>query len=266
MSRFNNLEFGEEFDGELQNKSAQPAGNKPKLIKDEAHYLAEAKCALESGKFDQALRAYSKVLEFNPRNPAAWTGQVRMLVEMDDLEGAKLWADKALENFPHEPELLAAKAVVLARSGDLKAALAYSDAAIDERGDTPYIWLARGDVQLAREEKRADFCFEKALSLAAGDWVVRWLAARAHYYYEKFAAALKLVQEALTLNASQAVLWLQMGFCQQSLGLVSAARTSFQHARELSPDSEAPDNALRGLYQMSVWEKLHSRWRQFFNG
>ena len=73
MSRFNNLEFGEEFNGELQGELSQKPGNKPTL-KDEVYYLAEAKSAFETS-FDLALRAYAKVLEFNPRNPAAWTGQ-----------------------------------------------------------------------------------------------------------------------------------------------------------------------------------------------
>src|SRR2546425_8003043 len=159
MSRFNNLEFGGELDGEQQNQSHQQPASPKAIVRDEAFYLAEARTAFENGQFDVALRAYAKVLEFNPRNPAAWAGQVRMLIELEEFQEANLWADKALERFANEPELLAAKAVALARLGDLKAALVYSDAAIEERGDTPYVWLARGDVQLAREEKRAAGCF-----------------------------------------------------------------------------------------------------------
>ena len=145
MSRFVNLEFGDE--SENQSQPAEKA-----LVKDEAYYVAEARTAFETGNFEQALRFYSKVLEFNPQNAAAWTGQVRMLIELGEYREAKLWADKALERFPNEPELLAAKAVALGRSGDLQGALAFSDASIEERGDTPYVWLARGDVMLAREE------------------------------------------------------------------------------------------------------------------
>src|SRR6266481_5895300 len=130
MSRFVNLEFGGE------SEDAQKQG----LVKDEAYYSAEARLAFESGDFESALRLYSKVLEFNPQNSVAWTGQVRMLIELDEHHEAKVWADKALERFPHEPELLAAKAVALARGGDLQEALAFSDAAIEERGDSPYIW------------------------------------------------------------------------------------------------------------------------------
>src|SRR6266487_5811317 len=161
MSRFNNLEFGEEFDGQLQ--SRQQSGSPHRLVKDENYYLAQAQTGFENGQFEEALRLYAKVLEFNPTNAVAWTGQVRMLIELNEFQEAKQWSDKALERFSNEPELLAAKAVALARLGDLKAALAYSDASLEERGETPYVWLARGDVQLAREERRAAYCFDRAL-------------------------------------------------------------------------------------------------------
>src|SRR3989449_8946679 len=143
-----------------------------------------------------------------------------MLIELGEFREAKLWADKALERFPHEPELLAAKAVALGRSGDLEGALAFSDAAIEERGDTPYVWLARGDVLLAREEPRADYCFQKALLLAPKDWFIAWLAARIRQFYKQFVLALKLIEQAVELNSSHFLLWLQLGQCQQALGMV----------------------------------------------
>src|SRR6266404_786796 len=192
MSRFVNLEF----DGESEDQSRL---SKPQL-KGEAFYCTEAQAAFENADFELGLRLYSKVLGFNPENAGAWTGQVRMLIELGEFREAKLWADKALERFPHEPELLAAKAVALGRGGDLQGALAFSDASIEERGDTPYIWLARGDVLMAREETRADYCFEKALTLAPQDWFIAWLAARIHFYYEQFALAVKLLHRSLELN------------------------------------------------------------------
>src|SRR5215813_10996025 len=193
MSRFANLEFGDEFQ-----ERAQPTGA---VIKDEAYYLSEARAAFETGKFESALRLFSKVLEFNPRNVSGWAGQVRMLIEMGEYSEARLWAEKALERFPREPELLAAKAVALGRSGDLQGALLFSDASIEERGDSPYVWLARADVLLARREQRADYCFDKALLLAPRDWFVSWLAGRIRFFYRQFALALKALQQAVEWNA-----------------------------------------------------------------
>ena len=245
MSRFVNLEFSDGADNELEPLPKTQA-------KDETYYLAEARTAFESGNFEQGLRFYSKVLEYNPKNAGAWTGQVRMLIELGEFREAKLWADKALERVPNEPELLAAKAVALGRSGDLQAALAFSDASIEERGDTPYVWLARGDVLLARAEPRADYCFEKALLLAPQDWFITWLAARIRFYYEQFVLALKLIQKAVEKRPDNFLLWLEMGHCQQAIGLVAAAETSFQQARQLNPHSEEAKVAFHRISQVGT--------------
>src|SRR5438105_14257471 len=104
MSRFNNLEFGEEFEGQLH--SHQQSGGGQRLVKDENYYLAEAQTALENGQCEEALRLYAKVLEFNPRNAAAWTGQVRMLIEVHDFAAEKNWADKDVQRCTEVPYLL----------------------------------------------------------------------------------------------------------------------------------------------------------------
>ena len=57
MGRFSNLEFGEEFEGELREKSHLQSSKQRPLVKDEAFFLAEAKAAFENGQFDRALRA-----------------------------------------------------------------------------------------------------------------------------------------------------------------------------------------------------------------
>src|SRR5438093_11447579 len=253
MSRFNNLEFGNESDD-------QSALQKPR-VKGEAEYFAEARAAFENANFDQAWRLYSKVLEFNPENAAAWTGQVRMLIELGEFREAKLWADKALERFPHEPELLAAKAVALGRGGDLQGALAFSDSAIEERGDTPYVWLARADVLLARQEPRADYCFEKALLLAPKDWFIPWLAARIRSYYEQFVLALKLLQQALEWNAGHFLLWLELGDCQQMLGMVGPAKSSFTQAQQLNPQCREASLALTKLSSDGFGALVRGFWR-----
>lgn len=185
-----------------------------------------------------------------------------MLIELGEFREARLWADKALERFPHEPDLLAAKAVALGRYGDLQGALAFSDASIEERGDTAYVWLARGDVLLAREEARANYCFEKALLLAPGDWFVAWLAARIRHYYEQSVLALKLLQQAVALRADHFLLWLELGQCQQELGFIGPARTSFAQARQLNPRCEEASLALTRLSGSGLGSRVRGLWRR----
>jgi tetratricopeptide (TPR) repeat protein len=257
MSRFINLEFGDESNNQRQ----QGQGT---AMKDETSYLAEARSAFENGNFEQGLRFYAKVLEFNPKNVSAWAGQVRMLIELGEYREAKLWADKALERFPHEPELLAAKAVALGRNGDLQGALAFSDASIEERGDTPYIWLARGDVLLARSEARADYCFEKAQMLASHDWFIAWLGSRIRLYYEQFVLALKLLQRAVELNPGHYRLWLEQGNCLQELGMIDSAEHSFTQARQLNRNCSEAELALQQISHSGRVSRWFGRLRGLF--
>jgi tetratricopeptide (TPR) repeat protein len=240
MSRFINLEIG----GEVEDQSK---GVAPGPVRDEHFYLQSAQAAFERAEFEKALRNFGKALEFNPRLAPAWTAQIRMLVELGQLIDANAWADKALETFPHEADLLAAKAVVLARSGDLDGALVFSDASIEEQADTPHVWLSRGDVLAARKERRADYCFDKALKLAASDWTFLWSAARIRFCHQQFAAALQLTQRGLGRDAGHFVLWLEQGRCQESLGLIEAARDSFSRALELEAGCDAATEALMRL-------------------
>jgi Flp pilus assembly protein TadD len=257
MSRFGNLELGDE--------SGNLAARQPSRIQDGAHCLGEARTAFENGNFESALRWYSRVLEFEPENAAAWTGQVRMLIELGEFQEARLWADKALEKFPSEAELLAAKAVALGRIGDLDGALSFSDASVEARGETPYVWLARGDVLLARSEARADYCFQKALAAAPGDWFLPWLAARIRFYYQQFALALQLLQQALERNAGHFRLWLELGMCQQALGLMGPARHSFTQARQLKPDCPEIREEMSRLASAGVGGRLLGWWRRLFH-
>jgi tetratricopeptide (TPR) repeat protein len=255
MSRFANLEFGGQSD---EQQTEQP------LQKDGAYFLAEARTNFENAEFEKALRSFAKVLEYNPQNSAAWTGQVRMLIELGELREARLWADKALERFPNDPELLAAKAVAQGRAGNLQDAMALSDASIEERGDTPYVWLARGDVLLARRERRADYCFDKALQLAPNDWFVLWLAARIRSYYRESVLALKLIQQAVALNASHFTIWLELGRCQQALGFIGPAELSFGQAKQLNRNCQEADVALRRLSETGLLARARGWMRQLF--
>lgn len=256
MSRFANLEF----DGGRERTDA--AGE---LISDEQRWLGEAEVCFRGGDFEQALRLYGRVLETNPRSAPAWSGQLRMLIELGELAEAKVWADKALEQLPNEPELLAAKGVALARSGDTDAALAFSDAAVAEQGDSPYIWLARGDVLLARSEKRADFCFAKALGPGSADWLWPWLASRVHLFYRRFALALKLARQALSLDAGAAVIWLQLGRCQFALGLAGDAHQSLVHAQQLDPSCPEAVTFREEFRDVGLTQRFLGYWRRLWH-
>jgi len=255
MSRFVNLEIGDRA-GE------QTPAQAPALVKDEAFYQRAAQTAFEEADYQKALRSYGKVLEFNPQNAAAWTAQVRMLLELDQGAEAKVWADQALERFPREADLLAAKGVVLARLGEEQSALAFSDAAVGENGISPYVWLARGDVLLTAREPLADYCIDKALMLAPGDWVAAWQAARIRVRHGQFALALRPLRQAVEWNPGHFLPWLELGLCQEALGLRGAAEQSLTQARELNRHHGAAAEALARLGSRGTGDRLRGWWRR----
>jgi tetratricopeptide (TPR) repeat protein len=255
MSRFVNLEFGGQA-GEQTPAEAQA------MAKDEAFYQRQAQAAFEEADYQKALRAYAKILEFNPQNAAAWTAQVRMLLELDQCAEAQVWADQALERFPREADLLAAKAVTLARHNEMQSALAFSDAAVSENGTSPYVWLARGDVLLTVRETLADYCIDKALMLAPGDWVAAWQAARIRMRHGQYSLALRPLKQAVEWNPGHFLTWLELGLCQESLGLTRAAEKSLIQARELNRQNSAATGALARLGARDTGDRLRSWWRR----
>ena len=92
-----------------------------------------------------------------------------------------------------------------------------------------------------------------------------WLAARVRYYYEQFAAALKLMQQAVEWNAGHFLVWLELGRCQQALGLAGPATTSFKRAGELNPRSDDVRAALLNVSKTGLWLRLRGWCRQLLN-
>lgn len=255
MSRFVNLEIGRQA-GEQTPAQAQP------IVKDESFYQREAQTAFEGADFEKALRSYAKVLEFNVNHAPAWTAQVRMLLELDQFEKANVWADKALERFPREADLLAAKAVALARLGQTQNALAFSDAAVSENGTSPYVWLARADILLVARETLADYCIDKAMMFAPGDWATPWQGARIRIRHGQFSLALRLLRQAVERNPGHWLPWLELGRCQEALGLARAARKSFTQARELNRQDSTAAQAMAGLSAHGAGNRLRGWWRR----
>ncbi|HEY3863332.1 MAG TPA: tetratricopeptide repeat protein [Verrucomicrobiae bacterium] len=255
MSRFVNLEISRE-DG-----AQSPAGPSA-AVKDQAFYERQAQAAFEAADFEEALRSYAKVMAFDPNNAPPWIGQVRMLIELDQCDEANIWADKALEHFPREADLLAAKAVILARRGDMQNALAFSDAATGQNGASPYVWLARGEVLLAGREPLADYCVDKAVMLAPGDWAAAWQAARVRMRHGQFSRAMALLQKAAEWNPAHFLPWLELGRCQEALGLAGAAEKSFTQARQLNRGDPAAARAMAHLSSRGAKDRLRGWWRR----
>ncbi len=67
-----------------------------------------------------------------------------------------------------------------------------------------------------------------------------------------------MAEQALS-NQSQGAVWLQLGLCQQALGLLGAAQNSFDQATQFESSSPEAELALASLSQSGFWTELKGR-------
>ncbi len=259
--RFANLEFDDEhqedsgvFEQVLANEVGAP------------EFLARADEEYRWGRFDTALRLYTRALQEDRATIPAWVGQVQMLVQLDECHEARVWSDKALELFRNNGELLAAKAQACIRLNDLKTGFTCSDASLQAPGASRWRWQVRGEMLLAKGERHHEECFRKALIETTADWFDRIVIARIYVYYGRVTNALGYIKEALESEPANGYVWFEMGNCQKALALDSAARSSYQRCLELRSDYRPAQEALVSLTgPRSFWEWARGalrRWRR----
>ena len=157
--RFTNLEFEDHEDD--SSKVSKHGKTKENIT---SNFVSQAETEYRWGRFESALRLYTRALRDDRTVVPAWVGQVQMLVQLGEHHEARVWSDKALEIFHDNGELLSAKAQACVRMADTKSALACSDKALQTPGHSPWRWIVRGEILLAKKEKRSESCFEKAIA------------------------------------------------------------------------------------------------------
>ena len=238
--RFKHLEL-RESEHTLAESATTTAGCPVRTAGDDHRHAVEA---VHTGRFETALQLYTRALREDRGFVPAWTGQVQMLIQLDECAEARLWSDKALELFLSNGELLGAKAQACARLGDHKAAMASSDAALQSPGSSAARWQSRGEVLLPKDARLARDCFDKSLAEADADWFDRALIAMIYLYHRKSTVALEFAQAAVELKPSQPFSWTIRARCQEALGWFEQAATSYEHGLELAPGNREIGDAL----------------------
>lgn len=249
--RFSHLEFNEPT--RKAETTSNELGRTPQ--RDRA-LLQTAHDEYRWGRFESALRLYTRCLEENRAVVPAWVGQVQMLVELGEYHEARVWSDKALELFRNNGDLLSAKAQACARLLDRRAAMACSDASLQVPGSTAWRWIARGEVLLSSQQPHSESCFVKALLEPTADWFDRVVVARVYQYYQRWTNALVYLKQAQEREPGHGYIWFELGNCQRQLGLISAARSSYEQCLSLRADYREAREAMTALDSMSGGSRL----------
>jgi tetratricopeptide (TPR) repeat protein len=155
-------------------------------------------------------------------------------VLLGEFSEAELWSRKALEFFKSQGDLMAGRAQALSRIGDRSRGMELADAALRQEGSSAYRWMVRGELLISARDGVDQHCFDKAV-LAESDWLVPLEIALCYLHYSQPGNALLRAREAVAKAPQSFYAWLVQGECEQSLGFVKGAKTSFERCLELSP-------------------------------
>ena len=205
----------------------QPAGA---ICYEKEDYLRMAETAWKRGDFEKALRHYSKALGMDPTLEEAWLGQVRCLLDLDEVREARIWANKALEQLPRSAQLMGARSLVLIRMTEDGPAMEMSDKAFALKEFTWYLWFTRGCVLLRRGLKASDYCFQKALEFNPRDWHVHLRIGMAYLDALDCHLALPYLRKAAQAEPSNPLVLLKYGQCSAKMGWFDQARSHYGKA------------------------------------
>jgi tetratricopeptide (TPR) repeat protein len=256
MPRFDRLEFGgpsddlapKQRDVAREVAAAQAAFVDSQLPVDDSgqQSLKRADAERRLGRYENALRQYSRALELDKSLVAGWVGQLQMLVLLDEAPEADVWGRKAIELFPGNGDLLAARAQAVCRVGDLRQAHALIDGAMSAAGKSAYRWLVRGEVLLANRQTVEEHCFAKARQLDA-DWLVPLEAALIYRHYRVPSKAVMQARLATELAPDQPYAWYLRGSLEAALDQTRLAQKSLEHCLQLSPNHQEAKTLLAEL-------------------
>lgn len=263
MGRFSKLET--ETGRPKATAEAQPAVAGAREVQDETYdygyYVDKADAHYFSGRYDQALRMYSRALQVENAQVYPWVGQILSLLAMGQVKEGDLWAGRAIELFPDDPTLLSLRALVYAHKGMLNRAIGASDYAMS-RGSSPVAWTARGEILLRAKNKNAPFCFDKAIEEAnKDDFRIAMHIGLIQYRHKHYSAALQYFRRALAIETGNAYLWYHVGRCYYRLTFSDQAIEAFGRALEIDPEYRDAERALGDAKSSSFVTRM---FRRFF--
>jgi len=262
MGRFAKLETGKaEAPEAASGPRTAPAARRivePETY-DFTYYVEEADKQYFTGRYDKALRIYSRALQVDNSQIYPWVGQVFSLLAMNQIKEADLWVTRAIGLFPEDATLLSLRALIYAHKGMMNRAIGASDYALS-RGGTAYAWMARGEILLRAKNKNAPFCFDKALEVAGADnWKVAMHVGLVYFRRRMYSSALDFFRRACVVEMGNYHLWYHLGRCYYYLSFRNEAIEAFNRALEIHPECREAERGLADVKSSNFVTRLFRR-------
>lgn len=216
---------------QVQSMLAAAHGSDPAIVSIAAGYYARV------GEFDKGRMLLAQALEKNPKQPELLFAMARVEWTAHRVDAARTALQKLIEVDPTNlPAQLTMVELDLAQGNTTGAATRLEEIhKANPKAVEPPLMLAR--LALAKDDaKRADGFVKEALAAAPKRGDILNSAGLLYLESGRFDQAVTLFQEGTSVDATNPVLWLNLGRAQLGLNQRGPARESLQKALNLQPE------------------------------
>ena len=208
-------------------------------------------------KYEEAIQAYDKALEINPKFFYAWDGKGNILSKMGRYEEAIHSYYKALEINPEYANSWDGRGDVLSKLGRYIEAIQSYDKALEINPGYLDSWYSKGNVlyMLGRYEEAIQ-AYDKALEINP-EYVNSWYSkGNVLYKLGKYEEAIQAYDKALKINPEYVNSWYSKGNVLYKLGKYEEAIQAYDKALEINPKFfYAWDGKGNVLYMLGRYEE-----------
>jgi len=200
------------------------------------------------GKAEEAIHSFDKGLTLDPKNAGLWYERGNTLKNLKKYDDAVQNFDKALEINPKYVDAWGNRGLVLEWLGKYDDAIKSFDKGLAIDSNDTKIWVLRGRtlIKLKRYDEAIQ-TFDKALEIDP-KYVDAWGNRGATFdLLKKYSDAIKCYDKALELDPKNAKTWYNKGLTLIKLSKVTEAVQSFDKALEIDPNDELIKNTREDL-------------------
>jgi len=205
----------------------------------ENNLFNQAKLLEESGKVEEAIAQYQKLLTAVPDFLPAYNQLGKLYTAEKQYQNAKTCFEKIIQLKPESAPAYANLGVVLQQMGELKTAIQAYQIAIKLKPDFPLPYLNLGKLFINEKDfPKAEQCYQQLLQLQPNNPEVNFEIGNLLKRREKIEEAIKAYLTALKLQPNFTPACLNLGAAWQMRGASKLAKQCYQRVLQAQPDND----------------------------
>jgi tetratricopeptide (TPR) repeat protein len=233
--------------------SASVQADKDETVAKAAEFISKAEAYAEKKDYAQAVFAYTRALDADPKLADAYAGRALAKAGLEDVEGAAGDINRALKLDAKCAAAYRARSIIKRTLADLKGAMADADRAIELAPANARNYLVRGFVYEALKDYRsAIFDYTVAIDLDRDNDQSFLYRGLARLKTNQDSEAIVDFDKVISIDANNDLAYVGRGSARENVGDLKGALSDYMEALRINPRDEA---ARQGLTRLKLPKK-----------